>query len=277
MKFIQKSWKNDPRSKNFSHSRFFGSITSFPSSLNRPRIIPLNQGETLRCAAYAAAANGQYINGVSMSPDWQVDKISRLQGTPVDAGGSDPNAAMNSQLYPRGGGYLPIEDWNGNGMALDSEAANFGDSAYIKVTGPDYFTGVKTMLIHAYNQNNQRGACGQAFSPWYTEWMGPYITTAKTILGGHSYLFIDWCTENGVEYLIVQNSYGLNIGDQGFQKMSKEVVNDIFSRGGSTIKFPMTLTTAQRELATQQTPWGKIQLQILLIWAKLTSLYGSSY
>ena len=80
--------------------------------------------------------NGQYIHGLVFSPDWQTDKIGRLQGKNVDEGGSDPNAAMASQTFTKRGGHLPINLWNGTPPnLLDSYAINYSDEGYMKPAG----------------------------------------------------------------------------------------------------------------------------------------------
>ena len=143
--YSQRPWYNDVRSKQFSHNRFFG-VAAIPTTLGRSFYPPLNQGQTMECAAFAAAQNGRYLRGVEMEPQWQVSKISRLQGFDVATQGSNPNSAMDSQLVIKTGGYLPKTLYIARQeAALDIQASNYGDAAYLKVmpaAGQDYFDAI---------------------------------------------------------------------------------------------------------------------------------------
>jgi hypothetical protein len=215
-----------------------------------------------------------------MSEDWQNNKVSRIQGKPVDTGGSDPNAAMKSQLYAQNGGYLPALDWNpAEPNLLDTEAMNYGDDAYLKPDGgADIFDSIRSALTLAYNPTTKLGACVQAFSGWYDNWETSTIPSAEgNLLGYHSYLFVDWETVQGVAYLVLQNSYGVSFGDGGYQYMPRDVVNREFGKWGSSLKIPQPLTAEQIALAKQETPFGAIQRQLINIWFSLvTYLYGNA-
>lgn len=277
MKYQQRPWKNDPLSESFSHSRFFGAI-SIPATLGRPRRTVEDQGNTLRCAAYAAAVNGGYIHGFRFSPEWQTSKIGRIQGYLVDTNGSEPNAAMKSQVYSYNGGYLLDTQWDYLRAAqLDTDATTNSNAAYLKVTahdGIDTFDAIREALTLAYNPITKLGACVQAFGKFYTEWEHADIipTNYQNFAGWHSYLFIDFEVENGIPYLIAHNSYATRFGKDGFHRFPREVVNREFTLSGTTLKIPKELTTYQIALARQQTPLGAIQRSIILIWQKLIDL-----
>lgn len=279
MRLHKKPWKHDIRSKAFSHTRFFGAVANAPDSLRRPRLQVEDQGNTLRCAAYAGAKNGQYIHGQRMSPDWQTNKISRIQGTPVDSGGSDPNAAMSSQLYAKTGGYLPYSDWNpAEPNLLDTEAQNYGEEAYLKPDGgKDTFESICNALYVAYDPSTGKGAGVQAFSGWYDTFNTPYIISIGNLLGYHSYLFIDFEVVNGETVLVLQNSYGENFGDKGFQRMTRPIVNQLFSKYGATLKIPKPLTAEQIALAKQETPFGALQRVIINAWYSITLILVNRY
>src|SRR4051794_14496013 len=108
MLYQQTPWKHDPRSKAFSHNRFFGAVPvqKLPATLGRPLRWIMYQGNTLRCTGYAGAADGSYIHGRRFSGDWQAAKVGQIQGRSVDISGGDPNAAMKSE---RDYGFLPAE------------------------------------------------------------------------------------------------------------------------------------------------------------------------
>lgn len=293
LKFHKHPWRHDPRSKKFSHHAFFGTIApaKLPDTLGRMRRQVEDQMQTLRCAAYAGAVCGGYIHGKRFSPDWQANRIGEIQGSSIDIGGSDPNAAMKSQCYPNKGGYLPFEDApfslakdgpDGSGFgrwpaALTDEATNYGDAGFVRVDGPgDTFDNIRSALTLAYNPQTGLGAPVQAFSAWYPDWYTKVIAQpVQALLGFHSYVFFDFEIINGVPYLISQNSSPY-VGEGGFQWWPREVVNMEFSQWNRSLKIVKPLTAEQIALAKQETPLGLIQRLIIQCWQVLSERFGNA-
>lgn len=278
-------WRHDPRSKNFSHHRLFGTLSpaQLPLTLGRVRREVENQKNTLRCTGYGSALNGGYIHNMRMHPDWQAAQIGQLQGESVDVSGGDPNAAMRSE---RDCGYLPfmldtihsldsntIENsgWKSFDPALDVHALDNRVAGFVSVDGPlDIFDDIKSALYAAYDRATQTGACVQAFGKWYGEWypQGGIIPTNynTTNFGYHHWLFIDFCSINGVSYLVAHNSGGESIGDKGFFYFPRDVVNREFGVWGTTLKVVKPLTKAQIDLGKQESPGGRVQRLIFDVW-----------
>lgn len=270
MRFQKRRWRHDPRSEDFKYTRFFGVIPPEKqvNSLNRPETVPYNQGDSLRCAAYAAAKAGELIWGIPMSPDWQADKISRIQGRSIDIDGSDPNAAMASQIFSQTGGYLPASAWQ-PGAELDNAAQDYSDEAYLKPNGgTDYFESICNALNDSFDFSTLKGPPVQLFTGWYDTFNTPNIISVGNLLGYHSYDVVDFDRQNGT--LKIVNSYGRDIGDQGYQLMSRDVVNTILGLPGTTMKIVRTLTAEQIAEAKSETPMGKIWRQLLQIWYTLS-------
>lgn len=271
MKFKQKKWKNDPRSRKFSHHALFGTTAQIPRTLGKTLRPVEDQGNTVRCAAYAGALDGGYIRGERMSPEWQVKKITEIQGFSVDTGGSDPNAAMKSQTNPWG--YVTTNEWMNNDETHAGERGNIG---YVKVDGPlDLFDDVRSALTLAYDPVTKLGACVQAFGRWYSEWTyaGTIPQTYSKLAGYHSYLFVDFTEINGVPYLIAQNSYGVIAGDKGFHLFPREVVNREFSLSNTSLKIPKPLTSEQYKLAKEESWGGRIERMIMEIWYQISTKF----
>ncbi len=266
MKFLRKKWYNDPRSKKFSHHQLFGTISpaQLPPTLGKFLRKPEDQGMTLRCAAYAGSVNGGYIHGERMSPEWQAEKITQIQGFDIDTGGSDPNCAMRSQIYPNG--YVRDVEW---ANADTDHAGDNGNIGYVKVDGPyDIFDDIRSALALAYDPVTKLGASVQVFGRWYKEWTyaGMIPSDYSTFAGYHSYLFVDFTTLNGVPYLIAQNSYGEAAGNGGYHFFPREVVNREFSLSNTSLKIPKPMTKAQIDLAKEESPWGALQRKIIDLW-----------
>lgn len=287
-------WRHDPRSTTFSHHRFFGTLTpvQLPDTLGRTRRSVENQKNTLRCTGYGTAVNGGYIHGMRMHPDWQAAMVGREQHESVDGTGGDPNAAMKSQIDY---GYLPwtmvplqlslerntIENTGLHAFdSIDaSPAYDLRDAGFVSVDGPeDTFDNIRSALSLAYDRSTGLGATVQAFGRWYSDWSftkgGIIPTTYGDTHGYHHYLFIDWIWIGGVPYLVVHNSGGTLMGDQGFQYMPREVVNREFAGApGTSLKIVKTLTASQVQLAKQESPYGVLQRLLLQAWYALSEFY----
>lgn len=284
MRLLRKPWSHNAKSRNFTTTALrFGALPQLVTTLNRPRFEPLNQGDTLRCAVFAAVMNGKYIHGADFSIEWTKSKISRLQGNDVDSGGSEPNAAMDSQTYSKNGGYLPKLDW---GLTLDIEkldleATDYSNSGYVKPTsGKDVFDSICMELQRHYNFDTKRGACVQLFISWHSTFYVSEITTIGTLLGYHSLLAIDFDrsdVDESKHYLVLQNSYGENIGDKGFHKMYRPVVNELLAMWGTSDKTPSPLTPEQIALAKTETPLGKIQRQLIQMFYDVALLLKAKF
>lgn len=290
-------WKYDPRSKKFSHHQFFGTVapTTLPATLGRPQRQIENQGQYNRCAAYGGALNGGFIRGVRMSPDYQAAKISQEQNQSIDIGGSNPSAAMNSQVDY---GYLPYDqspltvEANGSESsdptkypsALDAIAQQNRAYAYVSVDGPagiDLFDQIRSALFQAYDSKKKLGAVIQVFSPWYIEWNGNgggvgntqlgMMPQGVTIEGYHSYDIIDFTSINGIEVLIIQNSWGTASGSGGYFFMPRAVCNAQLT--SKMLSIPKPMTADQIALAAQETPAGVIQRLILSIWYTISKSF----
>jgi hypothetical protein len=291
-------WRHDPRSRKFSHDALFGTLAPavFPKTLGRPLRPVENQMNSLRCTGYGTAVNGGYIKGRRFHPDWQAAKIGKLQGQTVDLTGGDPNMAMRSE---RDCGFLPIEDspyllatstmgqtsWQTFDPALDSIAIETRVAGFVTVDGTnDIFDNIRSALIQAYDPKTGLGAVVQAFGKWFPAWTFPKDgivpqTYDATQYSYHHYLFVDFCEIDGVEYLMVQNSGGVNMGKNGFQYFPREVVNREFKLSGTlypsgtTLKIVKPLTTDQINLAKQETVLGMIERMILQAWYTLSEIY----
>ncbi len=284
MNFLQQPWVHDYKSNRYTSTALkFGAITNIVPTLNRPKLAPLNQGNTTRCAEYAAVMNGKYIHGEDFSIDWQVSKVARLQGRGVDNYGSDPNAAMDSQTYSKRGGYLPVAAWDEmKAEALDRDAMDYSDSGYFKAdAGKDVFDSLCIELQRYYNFNTKKGACVQMFTGWYDSFNSGEIREIGNLQGYHSYLLIDFNRNDANEanhYLWLQNSYGENVAYGGYYKMYRPLINKLLAKYGTSHKIPAPLTKGQIDQAKQTTALGEIERRVINLYYQVTlyflQLYG---
>jgi len=282
-RFQTTPWKHDPRSDKFSNEVLFGVTTAVPSTMARPRGPVLNQFQTLRCTGYGTAANGWYIHGTLMNPDWAAAKIGQKQGRSVDGYGGDPNATMKHQ---RDDGFLPqavnnytLENnhtqqdtaWKSWDALLNDNARIYDNvTGYTKITNrqSDYFDAVVCALWRNYDPNTKRGAGVDAFMPWYGNWSSPIVSHGSNLVGYHRALFIDFERTYKDSYLILQNSYGSDWGDKGFQYFPRDVINWTFAQHGTSLKTLATLTPEQLAEAKKETTLGRLyRVYIDLMWS----------
>ena len=296
MIYLQRPWYNDPRSKHYSHDALFGTISQFPATLGRP-IRPMeHQKNSTRCTGYGAAVNGGYIYGQRFHPDWQASKIGQIAGVSVDTGGSDPNSCMKSQ---RDYGYCPYESiptalslerntientgMEVFGTSYDTAAEPYKGVGFVKVDGPlDLYGDIKSALLLAYDPVGKQGACVQAFGRWYYEWsnspQGIVRNDYTAFAGYHHWLFVDWKTINGVEYLVAHNSYGYEQGDGGLYYFPRDIVNREFTLQNTSLKIMKILTEEQKAMIAKETPIGQIWRVVAKIWYILSTLqYGRTH
>ena len=89
-----------------------------------------------------------------------------------------------------------------------------------------------------------------------------------------SFVFFDFDTIGGVEYLIAQNSYGESYGDKGRHYFPRETINREFAKFGTGLYVFKDLTLEQIADAKKDTPLGRLQRAILDIWWSLAKLFG---
>lgn len=287
--FQQKPWKHDPRSRRFSHTKFFGALplSALPNTLDRDPGPCFDQGPTLRCTGYGNAAQMYFIHGIQGHPDWQAAKIGQKQGRSVDEGGGDPNATMKSM---RDDGFLPStaspQRWETHGIGgttwksfppqLDDIARKFDTAiAFFKVDGPyDTFDNIRVALFQAYDPKTKRGAAVDAFGRWFNDWNdepdGFIPHEYSRFAGYHRYVIYGW---EG-EYLLLKNSYG---SSHHIYRMPREVVNKEFSQWGTTLKILKLATPEQIAEAKKGTPLGKLWGAVIQMWWTLSEKYGFNH
>ncbi len=221
----------------YSHAKTFGAPINSPPTLGRIAKYIKDQGTTSYCTAAARSTAASYIHGREMSFEYQTAKEGEEVGAPI-WNGTDPNSADRvSQDY----GFLPQElspfmfavhgwrdpaDWKNYAPELDGKSITYTLGLPFNVYPS--FQAIKDALISGTDENATVVANGY----WYPSWNNPvggYVPVpADKSSTRHSYLFIDYITMNGEEYLIAQLSQGTSFGNGGLVFMTEEVVNTAF-------------------------------------------------
>lgn len=247
----------------FNHKRFwpikrqlFGAtniLPGLPTTLGRIPVCINDQGISDYCTAFAVSEAIGNQTGVPMAPEAQTAIEGKIDGAPI-FGGTSPHTALTGGVTAAVPKTLCFFTFQQNGWQLPAEwgqyptdpsvlGASNKRSSYYSVTfgGPDdmsAFDSIKLALWDAKNDvpPNMPNAFTSvvAFGFWYAEWNGAgsdgiapqQVTPAIT---RHAYLFIDWITINGVDYLIAQLSQGTGFGKGGLVLFTRAEVNAAWS------------------------------------------------
>lgn len=219
-----------------SHNKTFGAPAILPPTLNRtPRFVK-DQGFSNYCTAAARSAAASYFFGSEMSFEYMTAKEGQVAGTPI-YNGANPNTADTAGeeygFLPQGlcplsfkeDGWSVPADWRNYNKSLDEDAVE--NTMVPFNVYPDYQS-IKAALV----SGNPDNAVVVANGFWYQEFndSGALLPVPKQQpISRHSYIFIDYKTIHGTEYLVAQLSQGTDFGYNGVFYMSEECVNYIFS------------------------------------------------
>jgi hypothetical protein len=209
--------------KDFDHfkSNVLGAspVTSLPRELLFLTPI-LNQGAAPSCTAYTAVAIRQSMTGKTYDPEKQWAEELQFIG--------DPNAAgveLKTQLAVGVKmGFVPL----GQTTPIDAATAYFFVQ---KASGLDWFDSLRVCM------NQIQGPLSIGVN-WFNEWdrtpNGIIPETKPTfLLGGHDTKVAGFQNYNGVDYIVLQGSWGPTFGDQGLFRASRSVINNYFVAFGA--------------------------------------------
>jgi hypothetical protein len=273
-------WR-DPR--RFSYAQFFGAtpdiLKQLPKNgLGRKPISVENQRGTNFCTAYCTSGGSEYIEGIDMSPEYQVALIGEFLGAPIFDGAQGIDAMKALCLF----GSLPKKD-----ATLSLEADGPERIAYLKnwpkellqiankyrkssyfdpATGPfDAFDNMRVALYQAKQAGEERVVF--AFTQWFSSWGFASRDTDHAFVEGegsyswHAHLFIDWKMLNGEPVMVEQNSYGEDWGDKGLSYWSREAVNQLYA--DSRNDFFMVRDISPEDVKNQQWTIGAVIYDLL--------------
>ena len=218
-KLREKKWYEK---QDYSARKTFGSVLQLPDEYFLPSKV-LNQGSSQKCTAYASCAIQEGQEKISFDPDDYYFQEGITAGKQSD-NGYDLRVCMKTCVRY---GIKPLNSDNG-------KAEDFKEESYFRVDNPltpmDLYDECKQAIYSAKEEKKTICTGGD----WRSEWNSPdgIIPNKYSSSGsGHCVKICGWKKINGVEYLIVQNSYGTNFGDRGFNYFPREVINKEFTYG----------------------------------------------
>jgi len=229
-----------PDNRDFQFRKLFGAINTslFPDNfIVRNPIKIKNQGDTDFCTAFALTAVSEIQEEIELDPLWQFAKIKQLEGN-WETWGADLRMACKSAVkfgsLPEGLSPYHLDDKNRDFLAnwanwdseLDLPAQYHEKKTYWSVDNG--FEGFR-MALYLNKTAILTGVL------WCNEWTyseGGIINKKGTPTEGHSLAVIGWKTINNALYLVVQNSYGDDVGDKGLYYFHRDLVDKMFIFGG---------------------------------------------
>lgn len=195
------------------------------------------------CVGFSTCGASQLQEDDILVPEYQFALIKELMGGDVDSFGADLRVGMKSHqkigalsekyrpqgytLTEKGSEFLRrIENW---APELKEKAIEHKKKAYVDVTGQyDYFDDIRA-AIWLFKEEKRVPVFGVRWS-WSLQ--NPYLEKPNDG-EGHAVYACGWRTINGKQYLVIPNSYGTQVGDNGKFYMSREVVNAFVSIFGA--------------------------------------------
>lgn len=201
-----------------------------------------DQGGTDMCTAFALCSVSEDQEGVVLDPAWVFSRIKRMQGSWKTWGGdlrSGCKVAQNEGFVEEKDSPFGLESKTRNFLAnwfnwpdLLAIAAKHRKESYVKIDGPyDTFDNIRTALwTHKADHKSVYTGC-----VWRNGWLyTPGGVIPKRIISGgvgHAFKVCGQKMINGEPHLIIQNSFGNDVGDGGFHYFPRSVVNREFTFG----------------------------------------------
>jgi len=231
-----------------------GSVFTLPKLKDLPREFCLpkrpikNQGNSDKCTAYASCLASELQEGVELNPDFTFAVGKDIEGNP-DSWGCDIESMLKAHTKV---GAIETKDIPLNFVPNSTEARYLKNwstdlmekaylnkkETYFQVKGEyDAFDDIRASIF----KFKQAVIMGVVWS-WGNK---AYIDEIDDDGGGHCIHAIGWKVKNGKEYLIVPNSYGEGFGDEGYNYISREVVNHYVDMYGAYILVDMEREDAE--------------------------------
>lgn len=202
-------------------------------------IMILNQEDLDFCTGFSSTTLDYYLHGVSFDPLYRFAKTKQIRGE-YQVWGANLRDAMQAAVKF---GSLPavnapfkradktrdfLANWNNYPKALDAIAVKFRDGSFFKVDGSgDAFDNIRSTLW--INRQYRRGVNFGLF--WRPEWglaKNGVVEDSNYLYPegqGHAVDLIGQKIINGVPYIILQNSWGPDVGQHGLYYFPRSIIN----------------------------------------------------
>ena len=212
-------------------------IAELPDEYNFDVIVIKDQKDSDFCTGFATTAVSELQEGFMLSPLWQFAQTKRIEGDHTTWGANLRDAMKSAVKY----GSIQSEDapfklgnqgrdyianWENWDEDLHEKAEQFKKKSYFKVEGRhDAFDNIRT-AIWKFRDKKRAVVLGVL---WGWPVSQKFINNTTDTGTGHAIACIGW---NG-EYLMIQNSYGTDAGDNGINYLHRNIINEYVSKYGA--------------------------------------------
>lgn len=234
----------DPR--DYAYFKTFGAaVIKLPEEYSVGKPFIKDQANTDFCPGESSSAVNEDEEGIEFSPEWQFSQIKKVMGEWKSYGAdlrSAAKALKNAGSLPKSQAPFSVHtndrdflaNWNNWPYALQQQAALYRKESFFMIDtlpGHDLFDSIRTALY----QNAIAKRSIMTGSVWYQEWTyapgGVLPEDFSQPVGLHSYKIFGWTMIGGQPYLMVQNSYGEDMGDKGVYYMPRSAANKVLDQG----------------------------------------------
>lgn len=253
---------NPGKSKDFSKTVVFGATKAkdIPTTTigNKPLKIK-DQKKLDFCTGFATTEVSEDQEELELDPLFQFAQIKRVIGSFEGYGADLRSAGLALVTY----GSLPqkfapytvdshdrdfLANWENYDEKFSNIAVTYKKKSMFFVDGPnDDFDNIRATLW----ENRKKKVSVIAGVMWRDAWttapggVVPATGWENSSGGGHCIKIFDQTTINGVLYLMVQNSWGIDAGDKGVFYFPREVVNGQFAPYGQIFFSDMPVEDAK--------------------------------
>lgn len=231
------------------------SLSELPEEFELPVLTIKNQKDTDFCAACASCGASEMQEEVELNPGWSFAISKKLSGDP-ESYGQDLRTIMKA--HQRCGAieeneapyhFSDTEDsvmryLNNWPKELCKKAKKHLKKSFFSITGQyDAFDNIRA-FIWAFKAEKRAVVMGVL---WSWPLSQAIMRENPESGGGHAIYAIGWKMIDREPYLVIQNSYGKDAGDDGKHYFSRKIINECVGKYGAFSFIDMPKKEAQKK------------------------------
>lgn len=224
-------------------------LTELPTAFRFTTLGVKDQHDTDFCTAFSYCVLSELQEDVKLEPSWSFAMTKAIEGDHESYGadlriaakahtqyGALPETESPYSLETKPSSFLRNpEVWN---ESLKEKAEPHKKKSFFKVTGPyDAFDNIRASMWK-FRDKKQGVAIGVIYG-WST--YDKIVDTTTDRGGGHAMAVVGWEGDR----LVVQNSYGTQTGDNGYQYIHRNIINANVDRYGAFMLVDIDRTQAE--------------------------------
>ena len=227
-------------------------LSELPNEFIIEPITIKHQGNTDQCTAYTSTLMSEVQENIELNPAFSFAASKSLSGDP-EVWGQNLRDAFQAHVkfgaLPQREALTLIGKYNSEELRyfdkwrfVMDKAEPYAKKSFFFVTGPyDDFDNIKASLWYFRNEKRLIGI-GVIWSWALTQ---EILEIPEENGFGHAVTVIGWEKRDGKDYLVIQNSYGKEAGENGRHYLSRKAVNTFVKRFGAGMFLDLPKNTAK--------------------------------